>query len=371
MKILTSSLFAMLTVNLAAQSLQQQLDAILLGFGAKTPAAHALLIVERGEVLYEGTVGLADLERGLAAAPTTNFRLASITKQFTAAAILMLERQGKLSRQQPVTDFLPVLSPIAEGVTLHHLLNHSSGLPDYENFIPDDRTEQIADADVPALMLKADTTYFAPGTGWRYSNTGYCLLALVVERASGQPFSQFIENQIFVPLGMAQSKVYESGNGIPERAFGYALDERGRTRFSDQSLTSATKGDGGVYTALADFERWATQRGKVLGIDFEKEFNKPESAAQFPISPKLPGCHYGLGWFFVKKPGLPLALFHSGSTCGFSNMVLELPGQQLLVIFLTNLADNNEAFAPIHAALAAAGKLHSDLDIWELYLQTR
>lgn len=366
MKHLFFPFIALLSSCAMKQSPTQKLDAIFSGFEKNSPAAHALLVIKQGETVYKKTVGTADLENRIAASPQTNFRMASVSKQFTAAAILLLEKQGKLSLQQTLADFFPGFSPSGKLITLRHLLTHTSGIVDYEEIMPDTLKTQLLDADVLDMVWGYDKTYFPAGSGFRYSNTGFCLLALVVERVSGQTFADFIEKQIFGPLGMEHSRVFEPGEDIPDRAFGYAPDESGSIQFSDQSLTSATKGDGGVYTSLDDFERWSRLRRERLGLDFPASFPSCETSV-----PEIPDAHYGLGWFFLRPQKMPLTLYHTGSTCGFSNIVVEIPEEQTLVVFFTNLAGHHQAFKPVLEVLEEAGVLHPETDLWELHERTR
>src|SRR5262249_44712287 len=147
----------------------------------------------------------------------------SMTKQFTAAAILLLAQDGRLSLDDPVRRWLPSLPAATSAVTLRQMLTHTSGLLDYEELIAATATEQVHDADVLHLLEAQDRTYFQPGTQYRYSDTGYALLALVVARASGSDFAAFLKQRIFAPLGMTASLAYEKGvSQVPQRAFGYS-----------------------------------------------------------------------------------------------------------------------------------------------------
>lgn len=342
------------------------MDAVFADFEKSNPAAHALLVIQNEEIIYQKVVGAADIEHQIMASPATNFRMASVSKQFTAAAILLLEKQGKLSLDQPLTDFFPAFATPGKRITLRHLLTHTSGLVDYEEIMPDTLQTQLLDADVLRLVQGYEKVYFTGGSQFRYSNTGFCLLALVVEKVSGQPYADFVEQEIFTPLEMKNSRVFEPGKYIPNRAFGYALDEAGKVRFSDQSTTSATKGDGGVYTSLEDYRRWYNLLDDKLEIDFPAAFKTCETSL-----PGSSGAFYGLGWFFLRQKKLPLTMYHSGSTCGFSNVVVEVPEEQTLVVFFSNLAENHEAFKPIVKVLEDAGILHADADLWGLHERTR
>ncbi|MCP9770863.1 class A beta-lactamase-related serine hydrolase [Lacihabitans sp. LS3-19] len=301
-----------------------------------------LLVIKDGKVLYKNVSGWADRQNGVLVETNSNFRMASVTKQFTAAAIYLLQKKGNLNLNQNLTEFFPDFCSVGKNITVHHLLTHSSGIIDYEEIMPSDLKIQLSDKAVLEMVQNVNRTYFAPGTEFRYSNTAFCLLALIIEKVSGEKYDDFLYNEIFKPLGMSKTVVYETDKDIPNRAYGYALNENKQLFFSDQSLTSATKGDGGVYTSLDDYEKWFRERKTVLGLDFEKMFKLSNAKI-------LKENYYSFGWFVSK--GKPEVLFHSGSTCGFTNMVLEVPASQTLVVYFTNLADNSTSFAPIESIL--------------------
>lgn len=361
-------MYAQITFSMKTNSkplaLPEKLDSLFFDLEKNTPTAHALLVIHRGETMYKKAAGQADPERRIPATPHTNFRMASVTKQFTAAAILLLEQRGLLFTGQTLGEFFPGFAPAVSAITLRQLLTHTSGIVDYEEVMPEHLQKQLLDADVLELVRSHERIYFSPGSDFRYSNTAFCLLALIVEKTTGKPFADFVEQEIFQPLGMTDSRVYEPAETIPHRAFGYAMSD-GQLRFSDQSLTSATKGDGGIYTSIDDFEKWFRLRKTTLGIDFPAAFEA--CAADIP---GIADARYGWGWFFVQKPGVPRTLFHSGSTCGFSNMVVEAPESQTLVVFMSNLAGNHGAFKPILEVLENAGVVQPGAHVWELHSRT-
>ena len=257
----------------------------------------------------------------------TNFRMASVSKQFTAACIIVLKNQGKLMYEDPLDTFFPNFKT-GRDIRLKHLLTHTSGLQDYEGLIPPDQPGQVSDADVLRWVAATDSTYFPPGSRYRYSNSGFCILSQVVEKVSGMPFARFVKEFILSPLEMDGSFVYEAGTAMPERALGYARVHN-EIRPSDQSITSATKGDGCLYTSLADYGKWMAAIAQNRLFDLKKELEE----VNYPIGK---GLFYGLGWFNSGNE-----LFHTGSTCGFSNVVwLTLDGRHALVYF-SNLADHH------------------------------
>ena len=302
-----------------------------------------LAVLQAGEPVLRRAYGLADLDNRVEATPATNYRLASISKQFTAAAILLLAEDGRLSIDDPVVRWLPRL-PGAADITLKHLLTHTSGLPDYEDLIPGARTAQLRDAEVLQLLEAHPGRYFPAGAAFRYSNSGYVLLGLIVERAAGVGFGAFLRRRIFDPLRMRNTVAYEAGvSEVAHRAFGHsrAAPASSWTR-ADQSPTSATLGDGGIYSSIDDLARWdaALYDSRLLQAESLRAAFAPQVATPDPA------VHYGFGW---RVSGA--ALWHSGETAGFRNVIVRHPERRLSVILLTN-RDAPEPYATA-AAVAA------------------
>lgn len=352
----TLILFA-LPLSLFSQSLQHDLDSIMRQTFTADQPGGGLLIAEGNQILYQNAIGLRDLESKKKLTARSNFRMASVTKQFTAAAILILEKQGKLSLSDPIRTFFPEFAPVGNSITIGQLLNHSSGIWAYESVMPDDLTEQLSDADVLNLIKDIDKTYFPPGTNYRYSNSGYCLLALLVERASGQSFAEFLKQEIFQPAGMKRTQVYTADARIRKRVYGFARDAQGQIVWSDQSLTSATKGDGGVYTSLEDYQKW--NEALLANQFFDLEYLLRQTGTSLPD-----GSSYSLGWFYRDTPENGMVMFHSGSTCGFSNLVIRLPKQGIAIACFSNIANNHKTFQPVLDYLTKAGILQTDIWDW-------
>lgn len=347
-------------------------DARLARYTGNDVPGAALLVLQDGEPVLRRTVGLGDVAAGTPVTPATNFRLASVSKQFTAAAVLLLAQDGRLRLDDPVRRWLPALPASADGVTLHHLLSHTSGLPDYEDLMAAEFQGQVRDADVlcllsggtpcadgaaapgagafaadaaskPAAALALGATggapatgkpFFAPGSAYRYSNTGYALLALVVEQASGRTYPDFLRERIFAPLGMDGSVAFVDGrNNVPDRAYGHSAEGDGWRR-TDQSTTSAVLGDGGIYSSIDDLAKWNAAlsgdrllTGASRALAFAPQTTTPTGEADVSA--------YGYGW---RLDGQGL-LWHSGETIGFRNVVLRWPAQRLAVVLLTNRND--------------------------------
>jgi len=291
--------------------------------GTMVPGA-SVVVISDGRVAVRRAYGMADLERRVAATPETDYRLASVSKQFTAMAVMLLVKDGKVRYDQAVRELLPELPAAAGAVTVRHLLNHTSGLWDYEDLIPDSRTAQLDGRDVLALVASKDSLYFPAGSQYRYSNSGYVLLGLIVERVSGMTFPEFLLTRIFRPLGMSASVAHVEGSDtVPRRAYGYS--PRGGTFVpTDQSVTSATLGDGGIYSNVDDMTRW----DRALYGD----------TALVDASPQLPGgadTTYAVGWFVDRYRG-EKRWRHTGETSGFRNAIQRFPHRRLTIIVLTN-----------------------------------
>ena len=315
------------------QSTAERIDSMMAGYSGDVPGA-ALLVLRDGEPVLRKGYGLADLERGTPVTPGTRFRLASVSKQFTAAAILLLAQDGTLALDDPLRRWLPSLPPATDGITLHHLLSHTSGLVDYEDLVAPDLPGQVQDADVLRLLEGVDRLDFAPGSRYRYSNSAYVLLGLVVERASGQAFPAFLHARIFQPLGMGAVARVEGGPPVPQRAYGHSRQGEGWVR-TDQGPTSATLGDGGIYASIDDLARWdaALRDDRLL----DSASRALAFAAHTPTDESDVDA-YGYGWRLHASAHGPLQ-WHSGESICFRNVILRWPERRLTVVVLSNRND--------------------------------
>jgi CubicO group peptidase (beta-lactamase class C family) len=318
----------------------RQIDALMSAYQGAVPGA-GVAVLRDGAPLIHRAYGLADVDARAAATPATNYRLASLTKQFTAAAILLLAEDGRLSIDDPVRKWLPTLPAAADDMVIRHLLTHTSGLIDFEDVIPEGSTSQLLDADVLELLEAENRSYFPPGTSYRYSNSGYSLLALIAGLASGKDFAAFLRERIFLPLGMQNTVAFEAGiSAVVHRAFGHSAARNSWTR-TDQNLTSATLGDGGIYSSIEDLAKWdaALYGDRLL---------RPASLrlAFQPATPTDdPTVRYGFGWRITGGTA-----WHSGESIGFRNVIVRYLEQRFTVIVLTNRDDP----PPYPTALAIA-----------------
>src|ERR1041385_4070503 len=212
---------------------QKKIDRIFAAAGLKAPdvPGAAVLVLKRGEVLFKHGYGVAELSSRAKITPATNFRLASVSKEFTAMAIMLLVHDGKLRYEDRLTDIFPEFPEYGRNITVRELLQHTSGLKDYEELMPaaDPKVPveqiQIQDAGVLELLKRETGTKFTPGTKWDYSNSGYVVLGLVVQKVSGRTFAEFLHERIFAPLEMNNTVAYVRGtNQVANRAFGHSLE---------------------------------------------------------------------------------------------------------------------------------------------------
>jgi CubicO group peptidase (beta-lactamase class C family) len=290
--------------------------------------------IENGEVEIVRCYGLASLETGVRCQPHTNFRLASVSKQFTAMAILILDQRGGLSLDDTLPRFFPSFPNYGNEITIRHLLTHTSGLLDYEDLMAAGTTAALKDRDVLEILQRQNKTHFDPGARFRYSNGGYALLALIAEAVSGRTFAEFLRESIFLPLGMDGTVAYEAGiSQVSHRALGYS--RRGEAfKQTDQSLTSAVLGDGGVYSSVNDLFKsdQALYTEKLIPRRLlQQAFTAHSSASD------VAGSGYGFGWYVERQRGEE-HVWHHGSTCGFSSTYHRYPERKRSVILLANLS---------------------------------
>ena len=329
----------------------------------------AVLVKKDGRVVFERGYGVKQLRTGSKIDTKTNFRLASVTKQFTAMAVMLLVHDKKLSYETTVWEIFPKFPEYGKKITVRQLLNHTSGLPDYEDLM--DAAEkakgpiwspekQIQDAEVLTLLEGATKGKFAPGTRWDYSNSGYVLLGAIVTQVSGKAFGEFLQERIFAPLKMSGTAAYqEDKNTVPNRAYGHTKDSNGFKQ-TDQSSTSATLGDGGVYSNLGDLSKWDDGlRSHALLSAEEMEpalqlarFGGAENAVlpdDAPAGLRGVPVEYGFGWFLDPYKSHE-RMWHYGDTMGFKTAVQRFTKDGLTVIVLCNRTDLDPGALAMRAA---------------------
>ena len=331
MKIFLVLIFSMILITGCTMSDEEKIDKIFSDYNKPDVPGAAVMVIENGKIIFEKGYGLANVEKNLPVTESTNFRLASVTKQFTAMCILMLIDRGQLKLETTLKEIFPKFPDYGKNITIKNLLQHTSGLIDYEDLIPDTATIQVKDQDVLNLIMQTDSTYFQPGSQHQYSNTGYALLAMTVEKISGKSFRDFLRDNIFQPLGMDNTIAFEKNiNEVRNRAYGYTIKDN-IVEFTDQSITSAVLGDGGIYSSLNDLYKWdqALYTGKLINKKYlDESWTKgtTNNGIEFP---------YGYGWRLEKYHDIEV-VYHTGSTRGFRNIIYRMPEKKFTIVILTN-----------------------------------
>jgi len=315
---------------------ERKIDAILSTYNSNNNPGASVLVYQNDKVLFQKGYGVVQADGTEKITPATNFRLASLTKQFTAMSVLLLVKNKKISLEDPLTKYFSSFPSYGMKIKIKHLLTHTSGLIDYEDLLAENQVTQLHDTNCLQLMYLADSLYFPAGTKYKYSNTGYAILALIVERVSGQSFANFLNDNIFKPLEMKNTLAFEEGKGsVKNRAYGNSL-ENGQWVSTDQSLTSAVLGDGGIYTNTLDMSKWikALWDYKLLPASIQKETWERKKIENGSL------IDYGYGWEIeeYKNKTHP---HHNGSSIGFRNHILLFPEQKLMVLLLTNRNEGN------------------------------
>jgi CubicO group peptidase (beta-lactamase class C family) len=348
-----------------AQVSTAQIDAVFSFLNSTTAPGAAVLVVRNGLPVFRRGYGVTDLRTHRPIDAQTNFRLASFTKQFTAMCIMLLVHDGKLHYDDHLTDIFPEFPAYGKAITVRNLLNHTGGLPDYEDLYaaqypntPEEKIPQIHDKEVLKLLEQQTAAKFPAGSKWAYSNSGYVVLGLIVEKISGKPFGQFLHDRISAPLQMKGTVLYEKGkNEVPHRAYGHTKEKDG-WRETDQSSTSATLGDGGIYSSLDDLAKWdrALREHTLLS----------EVEMQAALTPVQPGggpakdetgksVSYGFGRFLDPYRGHK-RMWHDGETMGFRTTIQRFPDDKLTIVVLANRTDINPEELALKAADLYLGK---------------
>lgn len=354
---LTMSLVtALLTLSAGAQSLsakQQtaEFDKILTDQFKPDGTGCAALVAKGGQVIYRKAFGLADLELNVPMRPEMVFRIGSITKQFTAIAILQLMEQGKLSLQDEITKYIPDYPMHGHSITIEHLLTHTSGIKSYTN-VPmfremirtDMKPEEIIEKNI-ALPME-----FAPGTKWNYNNSGYIMLGYIIEKVTGKTYPEYLQENFFTPLGMTSSYYGDDTRIIKNRASGYQPGEGGTVNADYLSMTLPYAA-GSIMSTVDDLYKWnrALHSYKLV---------RKETLDMAHTSYKLADGNpvgYGYGWSLSELQG-SRTIEHGGGINGYLSYAIYLPEEDVFVALLSNSNGQAPDFSSLSMAAIAIGK---------------
>jgi CubicO group peptidase (beta-lactamase class C family) len=319
-----------------------QIDAILSNLAEQHLFSGSVLIGHQGEVLLSQGYGLADREKKIPNTAQTRYRIASITKQFTAIAILMLADQGRLDLHDPICKFFTDCPAAWEAITIHHLLTHTSGIPDF-TFFPDFNSKRAtpSPSEQTIARFKDLALEFPPGDKWSYSNSGYVVLGYIIEQASGLSYEEFLQQFIFTPLELKNTGY---GHNTDSLAVGYPdAYSQLPADYLDMSILFAA---GSLYSTVEDLFHWeqalATEQlvpRKYLDQMLTQQVSIPDSA----------GWGYGYGWEIGTERGRRLYQ-HFGNVEGFADVVTVYPDDGVVIIILGN--QQNKDVAQIHDILS-------------------
>jgi len=322
----------------APAELTAKVDAVFERYTRPTSPGCAVAIMREGRVIYTRGFGMADLDHDIVITPSTVFHVASVSKQFTAAAVLLLEQDGKLSLDDEVRKYVPELPEFGPRITIRHLLHHTSGLRDQWDLLGlagwRYSRDRITDDDVLQVMARQKALNFAPGAEHLYCNTGYTLAAVIVARVSGQSFRQFTLERLFKPLGMASTRFRDDfGEIVKGQAYGYApAGETFRLSVTNFDTAGATS----LLTTVEDMARW-DQNFNDARVGGAGLLEKILGRGRLTSGEEIP---YALGLQHGTYRGLP-TVGHGGSDAGYRADFLRIPGERFAVVALCNLSTSN------------------------------
>lgn len=341
----------LVSVSSIAQNLEQQIDAYISEqYTSDTPGV-SVLVAKDGKAIYSRGSGIANLELDVKAAPKHVFEIGSITKQFTAVAILMLEEQGKLSVEDEITKFIPDYPTQDKTITVHHLLNHTSGIKSYTNmpsFMEFARTDMT-----PTVLMgrfKNEQMEFDPGTQFNYNNSGYIVLGHIIEVVSGQSYEDFIQTNIFDKVGKDNSYYGSMTRLIPNRARGYSKTETGYRNADYLSLTLPYAA-GSIMSTTADLLKWQNAISANTLIK-KSSLEKATNGSTLDSGEEIT---YGYGWYIGNING-SASVEHDGGIFGYSSSGIFLPEENVYVIGLSNCDCGDVGALVSNVAAMAIGK---------------
>ena len=313
-----------------------QVDAYITSETAQHSFRGAVLVGKDGEIVFKKAYGMADEEWDVANTTTTKFRIASLGKQFAAACILLQQERGFLNVHDRISRYLPGLPETWQPITIHQLLTHTSGIPNYTSSPEIARIDRTGATPQEMVALVRDKPLdFQPGTKWSYSNTGYILLGMIIEKTSGLRYNDFLKKNILDPIGMSSSGYDRATEIIKQRASGYQTKE-GRLENADFIDMSVPYAAGDIYSTVEDMYRWneaLAQEGKLLSAESLKEMftEYPEATRE--------GQHYGYGVVISRLKFGKLLYYHGGGITGFSTSIQRYPAERVCIVVLSNLED--------------------------------
>ncbi|MEQ9439535.1 MAG: serine hydrolase [Cyclobacteriaceae bacterium] len=345
-------LLLILLVNSIAfgQKIEAQIDQVFQEFATQDDFQGAILVADQGKVLYEQAFGLANREWNIPNTVDTRFNLASISKQFTAVMVMQLVEEGKLKLNRTISDYYPEYRrDIGKEVTLHHLLTHQSGIPNYTSlpYVWSDSLYQRYSLDDLVKKFASGDLEFKPGSQYKYNNSGYLILSVILERVTGKPFAQLLEERIIQPLALQHLAVDDREHIVPKRAYGYEKTPEGYNNVYSMYMQNL-QGAGNLYGTLQDLYQWdqALYGTTLLSQKSLQRMMRPYTDANQQWIPPYEN-RYGYGVGIAKIPltsqEAVSMVFHSGHIRGFSGFYARFPEAGQVIIMLSNTGEVSTA----------------------------
>ena len=341
----------------------KEIDKICSSVFPENEPGAAVLILKGDDIMFDKGYGIADINTKDPVNGDTFFNIASISKQFTATAAMLLQERGLISLSDPVHKYFPEFkADFWDKITLAQLLSHCSGVPDARPREDRDFVLYSTDKESIGYMVDLDTLHFEPGTEYEYINPTFQLFYTLIERVTGEPFEQFIQENIFDPAGMKKTLYFDPEIKIANMAHGYEYEDvsagpEERVASNDQQQKKewyeydygeetffGTKSDGGIYTSTHEFVNWekALRNNTVMSEKSRTDAQSPHiyvSGSKYCDYQNRPDTWYGYGWFIDKSKDHPLKIYHTGDNGGFKALACRYPEQQILVLIFSNRAD--------------------------------
>jgi CubicO group peptidase (beta-lactamase class C family) len=331
-----------------AEDTAARMEQVVQGYVGQKQFMGSVLVAKPAGVLLSKGYGYANLEWDVPNSPSSKFRLGSITKQFTAACILLLEERGKLKTSDLVKKYMPDAPAAWDKITIFHLLTHTSGIPNFTSFPDYGPTKTLpSPAEKTVARFRDKPLDFQPGDKWSYSNSGFVLLGYLIGKISGESYEKFVQENIFSPLGMHDSGYDSYSEIIKHRASGYTPHDSGMINASYLDM-SIPGGAGGLYSTTEDLLRWERSLfgGKVLSAESLRKMTTPYKG------------NYGFGLFITEANGIKV-IDHAGGIDGFNTFLAYYPSDQLVVVVLANLNGKE----PEEIARKLAQVAHGESDV--------
>ena len=359
------------------QSDINRIDSLMKSWYQPTAPGAVIAIELHHNIIFKKGYGLADINTQKPITADDNFNIGSLTKQFTAYALLDLFYKGKFSLDDSIGKFFKLPDPLS-GIRISQLLSHSSGIPDHYNLTDTNKVKHATDKDVLTALKIADSLYFISGTHYRYSNTAYCLLGLLIEKLSGMSYAAYLQQEIFGPLEIRDATVFKINQSIPRRVIGYDFEKNEKFVRSDaeESIFFSTEADGGIYISMNNYMKWceAIETGK-----FSKSKMIHYSWQGHTYVGSRQGLWYGCGWFIQQANDKisPEIIYHTGFNGGFRTVVLLIPSQEYCISIFSNRSDIdlenlvskiNQILSVDDNSFIKSGPLESFIHSWPIFV---